>query len=244
MGDGGDDKVVIAPRRLPGEPALAGPGLLLVNPAEAGAGICLAQTAGWRRQRLFHSNLWQNQAGGGWLAGPAVGAPMAVLCLEKLIALGAGPVIVLGWAGALAADLAVGDIVLPTSALSEEGTSRHYPLAEPPLPAEGLLTSLEQALAEAALPVRRGAVWTTDAPYRETMAKVEEYRRAGLCAVEMEYAALATVAAFRGVELVELLLISDLARPDSPWQPAFNHKEFRRRSRAVLELLFHFIGRG
>ncbi|HET97277.1 MAG TPA: phosphorylase [Desulfurivibrio alkaliphilus] len=244
MGDGGEERVVITPRRSPGEPVLAGPGLLLVNPAEAGAGISLAQTAGWRRQRLFHSNLWHNQAGAGWLAGPAVGSPMAVLCLEKLIALGAGPVIALGWAGGLAPYLALGDIVLPTSALSEEGTSRHYPLPEPPLPAEGLLTSLERVLATAALPFRRGAVWTTDAPYRETMAKVEKYRQAGICAVEMEYAALATVAAFRGVELVELLLISDLVRPDYPWQPAFNRKEFRRRSRALLELLFHFIRRG
>lgn len=244
MGGSVEEKVVIAPRREPGEPILAGPGLLLVNPAEAAAGTALAKAAGWRRGRLFHSTLFSDPASGRWLAGPAVGAPMAVLCLEKLIALGAGPVIALGWAGGLADDLAVGDILLPTSALSEEGTSPHYPLATAAVPAEGLLLHLEQELIAAGLKPRRGAVWTTDAPYRETIAKVERHRRAGICAVEMEYAALATVACFRGIDFVELLLISDLVRSDSSWQPAFNKADFRRRSRRLLELLFHHIGRG
>src|SRR5208283_3543131 len=60
------------------------------------------------------------------VAGPAVGAPQAVMILEKLIVLGARRVILLGWAGGLSPTLSPGDIILPDEAISEEGTSRHY----------------------------------------------------------------------------------------------------------------------
>ena len=38
--------------------------------------------------------------------------------------------------------------------------------------------------------VHRGAAWTTDAPFRETAAAIEEARARGILAVEMEAAAL------------------------------------------------------
>ena len=60
------------------------------------------------------------------VAGPAVGAPQAVMILEKLIALGARRVIFLGWTGGLNPALSPGDLILPDEAISEEGTSRHY----------------------------------------------------------------------------------------------------------------------
>ena len=40
------------------------------------------------------------------------------------------------------------------------------------------------------MPVHRGTVWTTDAPYRETKAAIEAARAHGALAVEMEAAAL------------------------------------------------------
>ena len=40
------------------------------------------------------------------------------------------------------------------------------------------------------VPVRRGATWTTDGPFRETPAAIEAARRQGLLAVEMEAAGL------------------------------------------------------
>lgn len=320
---GADERVVIEPRRMPGEPALAGPGLLLLNPADLRQAAALVKEAGWRRRRLFQADLWQAGTAGPWLAGPAVGAPQAVLCLEKLLALGGNPVIALGWAGALQTpagdqqpeigfygeqqpggsrpapvpqpDLQVGDLLLPTSALSEEGTSAHYgcspscsvvtqqphPDMEPSgdrarleggadlksvpdcevsggkisspvrlidlaaaratAPAPGLLSSLTSYLKGQGLTARQGPVWTTDAPYRETVAKVRRYRRAGILAVEMEYAALAAVARFRRRDFAALLLISDLVGENRPWQPVFDHKDFRRRLRRLLELLLCYL---
>ena len=62
------------------------------------------------------------------LAGPFLGAPHAVMGMEKLIALGVRRVWFLGWCGSLPPVLRVGDLILPTGALSEEGTSCHYPV--------------------------------------------------------------------------------------------------------------------
>ena len=62
------------------------------------------------------------------LTAPALGAPYAVMVLEKLMVLGARMVLALGWCGSLQPGLVIGDLVLPTATVSTEGTSRHYPL--------------------------------------------------------------------------------------------------------------------
>jgi uridine phosphorylase len=77
-------------------------------------------------------------------------------------------------------------------ALRDEGTSYHY------LPADrdyaeadpALVSAVAPALAQSAIPVERGATWTTDAPYRETSEAIEAARGEGILAVEMEAAAL------------------------------------------------------
>ena len=81
-----------------------------------------------------------------------------------------------------------------------------------------------------------GKVWTTDAPYRETRTKVADYARQGIYGVDMEFSALCTVAAFRGVELAAAMLVSDEVWKQ-PWQPQFSRKEFKRKSRKLLTLL-------
>lgn len=233
--------VVIEPRRGPGEPQLGGPGLLLINHDEARLAAALAREAGWRRHSFFPGSLYLAPAGAAWLAGPAIGAPVAVMALEKLVALGATAVVALGWCGALAPGIEVGDIVLPTTALSEEGTSAHYPLAGQAAADEELSRRLAALLGGEGFAVHSGLVWTTDAPYRETWEKVAAYRCRGVLAVEMEFAALATVAAYRGVPLASVLLVSDLVREEQAWQPAFRRRDFRRLARRLLTLLHDFI---
>ena len=52
-------------------------------------------------------------------------------------------------------------------------------------------------LSRSGVPVYQGAVWTTDAPFRETAAAIERCRAAGILAVEMEAAALYSFARAR-----------------------------------------------
>src|SRR5262249_46166617 len=60
-----------------------------------------------------------------------MGAPMAVMLLEQLIALGARRLLYLGFCGALHPSYRIGDLFLPVHAVREEGTSYHY------VPADG-----------------------------------------------------------------------------------------------------------
>jgi len=174
-------------------------------------------------------------------AGPAVGSPMAVICLEKLIALGASRIIVCGWCGSLCPALGVGELVLPTWAISEEGTSVHYPLAGRSESSLRLRKELKVFFADRGKELREGPIWTTDALYRETREKVVRYGEKGILAVDMEYSALMQVAAFRRVELAAVLMVSDLLWQES-WQPAFQSKEFRNRSQGLVAELFRFVG--
>jgi len=228
-------EVVITPKREKGEPQLPAKGLFLVNPSEAALIGKYAKEAGWQRHFLFHSNLYVNDDSF-FVAGPAIGAPMAVMTLEKLIALGAQEIISLGWCGSLSPDLKVGDILLPTEIVSEEGTSRHYPVEGPIQPDSGLLKALRDHLVNFDGSVCQGRCWTTDAPYRELREKVNQYQSEGVLGVDMETSALSNLAVFRSVKLASVLLVSDEVWRD-PWQPMFSRKAFKQKSRKLFEIL-------
>ncbi len=171
------------------------------------------------------------------LAGPALGAPQAVMVLEKLIALGVRDVICVGWCGSLQPHIRAGDIVLPTGALSEEGTSAHYPISPAePGPSMDLFNALKSALADAALTVHEAKVWTTDAPYRETAAKVTDFQKRGIAAVEMEASALLTVARFRGIRLALILTVSDELF-SLAWRHGFRDPAFIRTREKLPEIV-------
>ena len=55
-----------------------------------------------------------------------MGAPLAVGILEELIALGCRKFIACGGAGVLNQAIALGNLVIPASAVRDEGTSYHY----------------------------------------------------------------------------------------------------------------------
>jgi uridine phosphorylase len=233
--------VIIPPVKTPKDPALPPAGLLFLNPFEATRAASLARKYNMQEHHLFNSRLFSSadQNTAFFVAGPAVGAPMAVLCLEKLIACGARTIIAMGWCGALQRHLAVGDLILPTWAQSEEGTSGHYPLDCRPTSDADLGQELAAFLQPRFPAPVSGPLWTTDAPYRETQGKVKKFQKEGLLAVDMEFAALCAVAAFRGIGLAALMLVSDLLFAKE-WLPGFNTKHFKRRSRHLVEHLFDF----
>ena len=171
------------------------------------------------------------------LAGPFIGAPHAVMGLEKLIVLGARSIWVLGWCGALQRDLNIGDLVIPVRAISEEGTSKHYPLAgETPRADPGLNRILAGAIAHGGRESVEGNIWTTDAIYRETPEKVRRFQKLGVLAVDMEMSALLTVAAYRSSALTALLVVSDELF-NLKWQPGFSDPRLKESTRLAGDLL-------
>ena len=139
--------------------------------------------------------------------GRAVGAPFAVLVAEQLFASGCRLLVSITSAGRIATDLpAAPHLILVERALRDEGTSHHYlpPGAFAEAPDLPLVGRTEAALRADApdLPLRRGATWTTDAPFRETKAAIAAARARGCLAVEMEAAALYAFGAARGRPVV------------------------------------------
>jgi uridine phosphorylase len=173
------------------------------------------------------------------VAGPAVGAPQAVMVLEKLIALGARRVIFLGWTGGLNPALSPGDLILPDEAISEEGTSRHYSNETRSKPSNPLLRDLKAALKEKDLSFQQGPVWTTDAPYRETIDKVKAFQSQGVLGVDMETSAIFTVSTFRRIEAAALLIVSD-DLSQMTWRHGFREPRFLEARKQVTRFLYQF----
>ncbi|MHB0867864.1 MAG: nucleoside phosphorylase [Chloroflexota bacterium] len=170
------------------------------------------------------------------LARLPIGAPAAASALELMIAAGVRTVLVVGSAGSLQPSLPVGSLVIPTAALRQEGTSNHYlPAGEPAEASRELVDNLASVAARRGnrMPTL-GPIWTTDAPYRECADTVARHRTGGVLAVEMEAAALFSVARHRSVPIALLVAISDELW-DS-WKPGFHTLAYRRALQGAAEI--------
>lgn len=174
------------------------------------------------------------------ITGPLIGAPYAVMIFENLIAWGARHFIFFGWCGAVSREIKIGDIIVPTSAIIDEGTSKHYG-SNPnrvATPSTSLVKKIKTSFNKKNIDFQEGLVWTTDAIYRETREKVEYFQKKHVLAVEMEASAIFTVGHFRHVETGVILAVSDeLSTFD--WQMGFRNKRFIKNRTAALEVISH-----
>ncbi len=165
---------------------------------------------------------------------PGLTAPFAAAMLEEVICFGCRKFVACGGAGVLLPDIHVGRVIVPTSAVRDEGTSYHYlPPAREVEPSPEALAAIEETLARCGVDYLRGKVWTTDAIYRETREKVKRRREAGCIAVEMEAAAFFAVARFRGVSFGQILYGGDDLSGDE-----WDHRRWQNRGDVRRELLW------
>jgi purine-nucleoside phosphorylase len=172
-----------------------------------------------------------------FLAGPVLGAPMAVMALEILVGGGAESLLFAGFAGSLTPGLALGDVFLPDRALSSEGASSHYPARLEP--DEDLYSTLRIKAEKRGL-FHPGCVWSTDGPMRETKALREAYIKQGAQAVEMEASALFAAARFRRARLAAILLITDLFHGEG-WSDGFGGPRHKDGLKLVSDLAWEAL---
>jgi len=172
------------------------------------------------------------------LVGPVMGAPYAVMLLETLHAWGMKKLLFYGWCGSISVGYRSGDIILPDSAIIDEGTSRHYhqQVGASVNPDVGLRTALGTAFDGQSIRHDSGRIWTTDGIYRETPSRVEYFQNQGAVAVDMELSALLSVALFLAVPTAAVLVVSDELF-DLQWRPGFNRTEFKSSRGRVCDLL-------
>ncbi len=157
-----------------------------------------------------------------------VGAPLATVVLEQLIAIGVERFVVCGGAGVLEA-IQLGKILIPISTIRDEGTSYHYlPPEKSAQPDMNLVDEACAYLEKKHIPYAKVTTWTTDAFYRETPDIIDLRRSQGATCVEMEASALFAVAHFRDVKIVQLLYSGDDVSGEA-WKKRSWNKQFDTR---------------
>jgi purine-nucleoside phosphorylase len=176
------------------------------------------------------------------LAGPFMGAPYAVMMLETLHAWGVRNILFVGWCGSISSHFHNGAILMPHSAVIDEGTSLHYGQHTGAVvrPNDRLSGILEKKLGQMDMDYGKGQVWTTDGVFRETPSQIKKYETLGAVAVEMELSALFSAARYYGLSLAALLVVSDELF-SLQWRPGFKEKSFTRSRTIVCDCLLDTV---
>lgn len=149
-----------------------------------------------------------------------VGCPSASIAVEELANVGVTHFIRVGSTAALQSHIHMGDIIINTAAMRNEGTTRFYVRDGFPAAADHMLT---HALIESALELKEsrgfalhvGLNACDDAFYGETPEHLEMLMKHRLLNVEMESAAIFTVAHLRGLKAAMIAGVSaNLATSD------------------------------
>ena len=177
----------------------------------------------------------------GLLGDFGIGGPVVSILVEEHAALDVRYFFSLGLAGGLQSDGRIGDIVLCTRAIRDEGVSHHYLAADvEAMPSRHFTEAIARELSRRGVAFQRGATWTIDTPYRETVDEVRHYRAAGVLTVEMEAAALFAVASVRGVEAASAFVLSDLLG-ETDWTPDFGAEFLDAQLRLIADAAIQVI---
>ncbi len=187
-------------------------------------------------------------------ASTGIGAPSTAILVEELVKLGVRDLLRIGNSGGLAADVAIGDLVVTTGCVRDDGTSKSY--VDPSYPAVAdyrLVSALMDASAGVDVPCRAGITWSLDAFYIRNAVKgegdqlssmsvggywtaahrekLEAMQAARVTNCEMEAGTLLTLAALFGVRAGCICVVSDL----TPW-PGPSAIELDRNMDACIEV--------
>ncbi len=169
-------------------------------------------------------------------ASTGVGAPSTAILVEELAKLGVRTLMRVGNSGGLAPGLALGDLVISTGAVRDDGTSISYvPVAFPALADHRVVGALLAAAESRGVRHRAGVTWSLDAFYARNAVlgeggaiepmtfggyrppglarMIEDYRAAGVLNMEMESGVLFTLATLYGLRAGCICVVSDR----TPW---------------------------
>ncbi|MBF9016758.1 MULTISPECIES: nucleoside phosphorylase [unclassified Oceanispirochaeta] len=136
-----------------------------------------------------------------------IGGPSMVIALEELIACGAKNFIRIGSAGASRSGIALGDLIIPTATVREDGASRMY--AEegyPAAPDYYLLSALIETCRKQSLQFHVGITRSHDSFYIDDEAeRMKKANSMNVLGSDMETATLFTLASLRGVRAAAVL---------------------------------------
>ncbi len=169
-------------------------------------------------------------------ASTGIGGPGTAVLMEELVKLGAHTFVRVGNSGGLDPSLALGELVVTTGAVRDDGTSRSYVVPEYPAVADhALVGALLESARERGAPCRAGITWSLDAFYvrnavltpdggmasmsagsywtRTHADRITDMRAARVLNCEMEAGTILTLAGLFGVRAGAICVVSDR----TPW---------------------------
>ena len=140
-----------------------------------------------------------------------MGCPSASIVTEELIQLGAKNLLRVGTCGGYDPNLRLGDLIVATSATAQDGTVASLTQGVPYAPAAhfDLVHAAHHSAEEAGRRTFVGPIVSSDLFYDPTDNPAKLWGNLGVLAVEMEAAAIFTIAAMRRVRAGCLLTVSD-----------------------------------
>ena len=140
-----------------------------------------------------------------------MGCPSASIVTEELIQLGVKNLLRVGTCGGYHRDLQLGDLIVATAATPQDGTVSSITQGVPYAPAANfdLVHAAHHAAENAGTRTFMGPIVSSDLFYDPQKDPAALWSRLGVLAVEMEAAAIFTIAAMRGVRAGCLLTVSD-----------------------------------
>lgn len=136
-----------------------------------------------------------------------IGAPSTAICMEELIACGGEYFIRIGSGGAVQPYIRLGDLVISTAAVREDGTSRMYIEDKYPAVADLELTSvIVETCKELGFPYYSGLIRSHDSFYVDNEDELMRYwNRKNILSSDMESGVIFTLAQLRGVKAASIL---------------------------------------
>ncbi len=187
-------------------------------PGDPGRALLLAQAL-LAEPKMFNHNrgLW-GYSGDALLDGrpltiqsTGLGAPSAAIVIAELADLGATTLLRVGTCRGFGAGLTLGQLLIVSEAIAEDGTSRALGAAGRVAPSADLLARLRRAGGET---TASGVTVSTDLFYEGRPGAETAWAQAGAVVVEMESATLFALAHRRGIEAGTVLIVSDLRHGD------------------------------
>jgi DeoD family purine-nucleoside phosphorylase len=168
------------------------------------------------RGLLGYTGTWEGKPVS--VQGTGMGCPGATIVFEELIQLGCRRLMRVGTCGGLQPHHALGDLIVALTAVPADATARHLVANEPHCPTASweLVHGSVHAAKELGQPMHVGPIVSSDVFYNSDAGQYERWSSRGVLGVEMEAAALFTVAAIGGIGKVAdvhggcLLTVSDI----------------------------------
>jgi DeoD family purine-nucleoside phosphorylase len=141
-----------------------------------------------------------------------MGCPSATIVAEELIKLGCKTLIRVGTCGGLQPSHQLGDLIVAISAVPADSTAMHLVNNEPHCPTASwnLVHEAVHIAKHSGQKLHVGPVVSSDLFYNPNEGQYDRWSSRGVLAVEMEAAALFTLAAIRGVQAGCFLTVSDI----------------------------------